>query len=63
MYKIMRRYYRSSDNDRVIRSGLTFSEAVRYCQNPESSSNTCKSTAGKELTKKFGPWFNSYTRE
>ena len=59
MYRIVRNYF--NGRPRLIRTGLTLEEAKRHCQDPETSSSTCKGKVGKARTRRMGPWFDSYT--
>lgn len=61
-YKIVR-LYQSGAPKRTIRTGLTLEEAQAHCQDPETSSSTCKGPVGKARTRKMGPWFDSYSEE
>ncbi len=60
MYKIVRFYFNKPGYHRTIRSGLTLKEAQAHCQDKETSSSTCVSTAGKARTKRMGKWFDGY---
>jgi len=67
-YKIVRNYFNSErapglPGKRVIKSGLTLEEAQAYCQDPETSSKTCTSAAGRQRTEQYGPWFDGYDEE
>ena len=57
-YKIVRMYFKSQS--RVIERGLTLEEAQQHCGNPEPSSTTCTSTAGKRRPRSKGQWFDGY---
>lgn len=59
MYKIVRFYFRAGR--RVIKTGLTLSQAQEHCKNPETSSSTCKGYKGRVRTERIGPWFDGYT--
>lgn len=61
-YKIIR-HFRDSHRRVTIDTRMTLEEAQAHCQNPETSSSTCTSAAGKARTRKSGPWFDGYTRE
>jgi hypothetical protein len=61
-YKIVR-MYRDNYRKRTILAGLTLEEAQAYCRDPETSSSTCTSKAGKACTRRNGPWFDGYTEE
>jgi len=62
-YKIVRFYKDAAVRRRVIMTGLTFEEAQRHCQDPETSSTTCRTAAGKRRTRQYGMWFDGYERE
>jgi hypothetical protein len=57
------RFYRDRPGHyrrRVILRGVTLGQAQRHCQDPETSSSTATSAAGKRRTKRYGPWFDGY---
>jgi len=58
MYKIIRHYFRGGK--RTINTGLTLEQAQAHCRNPETSSSTCTSSAGRARTRKVGQWFDGY---
>ena len=60
-FKIIRHYQRAGIRKRVIQTGLTEAEAQAHCSDPETSSSTCKKSAGRARTRKYGPWFDGYT--
>ena len=60
-YKIVRFFY-SSDQRRVIDTGLTLQEAQVHCRNPESSSRTATSSIARRRTRERGPWFDGYEK-
>ena len=60
-YKIVRSFLNHSK--RLIKRGLTLAEAQRHCQDPETSSKTCKLSRNVQRTKVFGPWFDGYEHE
>ena len=60
MYKIVRMYRDAGTPRRTIRTGLTLEQAQAHCNDPETSSSTCTSAAGKRRTKRMGPWFDGY---
>ena len=66
-YCIVRNYFRDEHNNngrgRVIRRGLSLAEAQAHCGDPQTSSSTCTSAAGKRRTRKLGHWFDSFTPE
>lgn len=57
-YKIIRHYFKRGK--RVIKQVLTLEEAQRHCKDPETSSRTCTKAAGRNRTKLYGDWFDSY---
>lgn len=58
-YYIIRFYYRGGN--RIIKRGLTLTEAQAHCHDPETSSSTCTGSKAKRRTKNMGPWFDGYT--
>lgn len=63
MYKIERLYFNRPGHRRTIDTGLTLEQAQAHCKDPETSSRTCTSAAGKRRTREHGPWFDCYTEE
>ena len=61
MYKIVRSYGNDHTKQTTIKTGLTLEEALTHCRDPETSSSTCTRPYPKQLTKRSGPWFDSYT--
>ena len=61
-YKIIRHYFLGK-NKRCIKRDLTLTEAQAHCSDPETSSTTAKSSAALRITRRNGPWFDSYTQE
>jgi hypothetical protein len=62
-YKIVRMYQKRGEPPRVIRRGLTLEEAQAHCRDPETSSRTCTTHAGRARTERFGAWFDGYEQE
>ncbi len=59
-YRIVR-FYRDRDHaSRIIDRGLTLAEAQKHCQDPETSSSTCTTSAGRARTRRLGAWFDGY---
>lgn len=58
MYRIVRFYFRGGR--RVLRRGLTLSEAQAHCGDPEASSSSCKKAANRRRTRQRGDWFDGY---
>lgn len=62
-YRIRRFYQRPDEPPETVREGLTLAEAQAHCEDPETSSTTCKSAEGKRRTAEHGPWFDGYDLE
>jgi hypothetical protein len=62
-YKIQRLYFNKPGQRRTIESGLTLEQAQEHCSDPETSSSTCKTAKAKAITRRNGPWFDSYVKE
>lgn len=62
MYKIIRCFFNTSRRP-TIKKGITIEQAWEHCRDPETSSSTCTKPEGKRRTRKYGPWFDSYTKE
>lgn len=60
-YKVVRMYYKGGK--RTIKTGLSLEEAQAHCEDPETSSTTCRKWVNRRRTKKFGMWFDGYTSE
>lgn len=58
MYNVVRMYFRGGH--RIIKRGVALAEAQAHCKDPETSSSTCTSAAGRRRTKERGPWFDGY---
>lgn len=61
-YRIVRMYL-SNKSRRVLERGLTLEQVQAHCADPETSSSTCTTTAGKRRTRKHGPWFDGYEED
>ena len=61
--KIIRFFFDENVSKRTIKKGLTEEEAMLHCNDPETSSSTCTSSAGKRRTKNQGKWFDGFTEE
>jgi hypothetical protein len=65
-YKIVRMFKQDVDGTgfsrlkRTIARNLTLAEAQAWCHDPETSSSTCTSAAGRARTRKHGEWFDGY---
>jgi hypothetical protein len=62
-YKIVRFYADRDKRRRTIERGLSLDEAQAHCNDPETSSTTCTSAAGRRRTRTHGDWFDGYTEE
>ncbi len=62
-YKIVRMYFKSELSNRTIKRGLTLEEAQAHCEDPETSSSTCKKRINVRRTMRYGPWFDGYEDE
>lgn len=60
-YKIVRFYFRGGR--RVITRGLTLEQAQAHCHDKETSSSTAQSSKAKARTRRYGSWFDGYTKE
>jgi hypothetical protein len=59
-YNIVRFYRFGSVRRTHVRARVTLEEAQRHCHDPETSSSTCTSAAGRRRTRIKGPWFDGY---
>lgn len=59
LYKVVRFFF--SGRRVTVYTHVSLAEAQAHCQDPETSSSTCCSTAGKARTKRSGQWFDTYT--
>lgn len=59
-YKVVRFYQHRPGRRRTIIDRCTEAEAQAHCSDPESSSSTCTTAAGKRITRRNGPWFDGY---
>lgn len=65
-YRIIRFYFNNGHTlRRAVRglSGLTEEQAQKHCNNPETSSSTCKKAINRQRTRERGPWFDGYEEE
>lgn len=62
-YKIIRFYQDDNLDPEVIVRGLTLEQAKGHCNDPETASDTAKSPAAMERTKRVGAWFDGYEEE
>jgi len=62
-YKIVRHFFNETWPNKTIQKGLTLEEAQAWCNNPETSSNTCTNPEGMKRTELFGAWYDGFYRE
>lgn len=63
-YKIVRSYFNYAKYPRrTIATGLTLEEAQAHCQDPETSSSTCRKAKNVRRARERGPWFDGYEKE
>ena len=60
-FKIVRFYFKNGK--RTLKTGLSLEQAQAHCQDPETSSSTCKLARNVRRTRERGPWFDGYTEE
>ena len=61
-YKVVRMYL-SDEPTRVLAKGKTLEQVQRWCSDPDTSSSTTQSVAGKAHTAKYGVWFDGYEED
>lgn len=61
-YKVIR-FFEDSGRRSTVKTGLTLALAQAHCKDPETSSSTCTSPAGKRRTRRSGRWFDGWTEE
>lgn len=57
------RFYLEGSRRRVIHRDLTLEEAQAHCNDPETSSSTCRKAANRARTRARGPWFDGYRKQ
>lgn len=60
IYNIVRFYRDAAIRRRVIRERVTLAEAQAHCSQPDTSSSTTTSAAGRARTRRVGAWFDGY---
>jgi len=53
--------YLDAMGSRTIASGLTLEQAQAHCSDINTSSATAWTTSALKRTKRYGPWFDSYS--
>lgn len=61
LYYIVRVFF--NGNRRVLQRDMSLEQARVHCQDPESSSSTCKKPHNKRRTRLKGAWFDGYFKE
>lgn len=61
-YKVVRLYFEEHPR-KVLARGKTLEEVQRWCSDPDTSSSTTTSAAGKRHTEKYGAWFDGYDED
>jgi hypothetical protein len=56
------RFFQEHDKE-IIETGVSLEDALEHCLNPETSSQTCTTAEGQQLTDQRGPWFDGYEEE
>jgi hypothetical protein len=62
-YKIVRFFQNPDIESKTIETGLTLTEAQKWCKSPETSSSTAKSINARTITSRYGNWFDGYEAE
>ena len=62
-YRIVRMYQAFGRKSKVIRTNLTKEQALKHCNDIETSSSTCTNASGIARTKNKGAWFDGYTTQ
>jgi hypothetical protein len=60
MYKVVRFYFDRPGHRRTIERGLTLEQAQAHCNDPETSSSTCRRPENVRRTRRMGEWFDGY---
>jgi hypothetical protein len=60
-YALVRFY--GEDDSRVLRRGLTLKQVEAHCRSDKASYRTATTWHGLARTKKYGRWFDGYTKE
>ncbi len=63
LYDIVRYFKDEKYKTKIIRRGVTLKEAQDHCNDPETCSKTCTTSAGKQRTMVYGEWFDGYVRK
>lgn len=60
-YNVDRLYFNRPGYRKRILSSVTLAQAQEWCSDLNSSSSTAWTTSAIRRTKRYGPWFDSYT--
>ena len=61
-YRVVRTYFEGHPAKVLVR-GKSLEEVQHWCSDPDTSSSTTTSKAGKRHTEEFGAWFDGYDEE
>jgi hypothetical protein len=61
-YRVVRMYFEGHPR-KVLATGKTLEQVQHWCADPDTSSSTTTSEAGKAHTEKYGAWFDGYDEE
>jgi hypothetical protein len=61
-YRVVRTYFEGHPAKVLVR-GKSLEEVQHWCSDPDTSSSTTTSEAGKRHTEEFGAWFDGYDEE
>jgi hypothetical protein len=61
-YRVVRMYFEERPR-KVLARGKTLEQVQRWCSDPDTSSSTTTSTAGKRHTEKYGAWFDGWEED
>jgi hypothetical protein len=62
-YRVVRMYFSDEHPTRVLAKHKTLEQVQKWCNDPDTSSSTTTSVAGKAHTEKYGAWFDGYEEE
>jgi len=60
-YKIIRMYQAFWKKSKIIKTGLSKKDALKHCNDIQTSSSTCTNEEGIKHTQKNGHWFDGFT--
>ena len=62
-YRTVRLFFDENKSAETLQTELTLEEAQEASRDPEGSSSTCTTKAGRDRTKYYGMWFEGYEEE